>query len=116
MNQNMKIGLIVSGVIIMVLVILSLALGLNSGWHGGSWGMMGPGMMGGFGWMWLMPLFMIVFWGLIIWGVIAVVRNLNAAKRADSSNADSALDMLKKRYAKGEIGKEEFDEKKRDLA
>ena len=78
--------------------------------------MMGPGMMGGFGWMWLMPIFFIIFWGLVIWGIVALVRGRNGSRGSDSSKADSALEILKKRYARGEINKEEYEEKKKDLA
>ncbi|MBL7061943.1 MAG: SHOCT domain-containing protein [Dehalococcoidia bacterium] len=78
--------------------------------------MMGPGMMGGFGWMWLMPIFWIVFIGLIVWAIVALVRSSSGSRGQDSSKMDSALEVLKKRYARGEIGKEEYEEKKKDLA
>ena len=77
--------------------------------------MMGPGMMGGFGFGWFMPVLMILFWGLVIWGVVALVRGLSVPKYYDSSLADSALEILKKRYARGEVSKKEYEEKKREL-
>jgi putative membrane protein len=58
---------------------------------------------------------MILFWGLIIWGIVALVRGLNNRTCCDSPATDSALDVLKKRYARGEIRKREYEEKKREL-
>jgi putative membrane protein len=72
-------------------------------------------MMGGFGGMWLMPIFWILFIGLVVWAIVALVGGSTESRGADSSKADSALEILKSRYAKGEIGKEEYDEKKKDL-
>lgn len=79
--------------------------------------MTGPWMMGGFGWMWLMPIFWILFLGLIIWGVVALVRGAGQPRGTDASSGqpDSALEVLRKRYARGEINKEEYEEKKKDL-
>jgi putative membrane protein len=116
MSKNVKIALIAGGIILGVIIILLLVLGAISGWPYGGWGMMGPGMMSGFGWMWLIPIFWIVFLGLIIWAIVASVRKSNESKDPDSSKADSALEVLKKRYARGEIKKEEYEEKKKDLA
>ena len=80
---------------------------------------MGPGMMGGFGTMGgLMIIPMVLFWGLIIWGIVALTRGAcgGYGTHAHSEHMDSALDVLKRRYAQGEIGKEEYEGKKRDLA
>ena len=62
-------------------------------------------------------LFMLVFWIAVIDGIIFLVRWLVEQSRssASSSSGESALDILKKRYAEGEIDKEEFEQKKRDL-
>lgn len=64
--------------------------------------------MGGFGWI-----FMVIFWVLVIIGVVYLVKLVIGAKGEEK--AETALDILKKRYARGEISKEEFEEKKKDL-
>ncbi len=62
-----------------------------------------------------MPFF-ILFWLLIIVGIVFLAKWIIAqTKSADRAN-ETALDILKKRYARGEINKEEFEEKKRDLS
>ncbi len=116
MDKNVKTALIIGGTVVAILVVLPLIFGLVSGWQGYGYGMMGPGMMGGFGWMWPMPVLMIIVWGLITWGIVALVRSLSKSRSSDSSEADSALEVLKKRYARGDISKEEYEEKKKDLA
>ena len=87
-------------------------------WRGpGGWDM-GPGMMGWGILAWFGPIMMVIFWVAIIVAIIFFVRWLMASSRGSHSLApqDSALEILKKRYARGEIGKEEFEEKKKDLA
>ena len=118
MNKNIKTALIIGGVIVAILIIVPLIIGLVGGWqgYGYGYGMMGPGMMGGFGGFWFMPIIMIVFWGLVIWGIVALVRGVSSPGNSGSSNqADSALEILKRRYARGEITKQEYEERKKDL-
>jgi putative membrane protein len=114
MSKSLRIGIIVGGVVLAILIVLPLVWGGFTGWRGGGWGMMGPGMMGGFGWGWL-PLLVIVFWGLIIWGIVAAVRGASNRRSGDTSTTESALEVLKLRYARGEINKREYEEKKREL-
>jgi putative membrane protein len=73
---------------------------------------MGPGMMwGGWGMGWI---FMIVIWGLIAVGLIFLIRWLFGMTKSVRVE-ETALDILKKRYVRGEIDKEEFEQKKKDL-
>ena len=114
MDKSLKTILIIGGIIVAVLVILSVVPGLIWGGQYGSWGMMGPGMMGGYGAMGFMGIFWIVIIGLIVWAVAAAARP-GASMGSDSAATTSALEILKKRYARGEINKEEFEERKKDL-
>ncbi len=115
MNKDVRIAIIIGSIIIAILIVVPLVWGGISGW-GGGWGMTGPGMMGGFGWGGLMGIGMVVFWGLVIWGIVALARGVSSPGGTGSSNqSDSALEVLKRRYARGEINKEEFEDKKKDI-
>ena len=74
------------------------------------WGSWGVGMM----------LMMLLFWVAIIVAIIVAIRWLVTAgsqgrRVAAARDTDSALDILKKRYARGEISQEEFDTMRQHL-
>ena len=91
-----------------------LLQGQGPGPYQGPWGWH-YGMMGG-GWgMIFMIIAMILFWGLIIGGIILLVRFIFPSVSSGMKSSQDALEILKQRYAKGEIEKEEFNGKKQDL-
>jgi putative membrane protein len=55
--------------------------------------------------------YMIIIWVLVLLGFIFVIRMVFGGTKKEE-HEETALDILKKRYAKGEISKEEFEEKK----
>ncbi len=67
----------------------------------------------GWGWMAVGWIWMFAFWGTVVglalWGISRLTRG------GPASNS-TPLDIAKARYARGEIGKEEFEALKRDLA
>ena len=66
-------------------------------WH---WGWMGMGLM------WLLPALV----------VIALVALLLGATRGDSGRLEKASEILDRRYASGEISREQYEEMKRTLS
>jgi putative membrane protein len=64
--------------------------------------------------MWLGGLAMLVFWGALIVGAILVVRHLGGGMPG-SEVRTSPLDILKRRYASGEITREQYEQMRKDL-
>jgi putative membrane protein len=61
---------------------------------------------------------MFIFWILVIVGIIFLIRWLIHSTKGGAAGTQSgsgAIEILKERYARGEINKEEFEEKKKDL-
>jgi putative membrane protein len=104
---------LIFGLFLSSLPMEALAQGRGYGWGPGS------GMMGwGYGMGWFGMILMGLFWVAIIVGIIFLIRWLfisTGTKGYRAGSEDSALDILKKRYARGEINKEEFEQKKKDL-
>jgi putative membrane protein len=69
----------------------------------GVWGAWGMAMM----------VMMLLFWGVVIVGIVLFIRWLMGQAR--EPQRDTAMDILRQRYARGEITKEEFEARKRDL-
>jgi putative membrane protein len=63
--------------------------------------------MGGFMW---------VFWIAVLVGLFFLVRwIIHQSKPAEEKHAENVLEVLKERYARGEIDRKEFEQKKTDL-
>ncbi|MDH3321032.1 MAG: SHOCT domain-containing protein [Betaproteobacteria bacterium] len=79
------------------------------------WGgdMMGWG--GGWGWGWFGIVHMVLWWFLIILGIVVLAKWLFGGRSGHASGEDRALSILRERYARGEIDKTEFEARKRDL-
>ena len=59
---------------------------------------------------------MLVFWVLVVVGVVVLIKWLADQSTGRDTREKSALDILRERYARGEIEREEYEQKKRDLA
>lgn len=72
-------------------------------------------MMGFWGWIGYAA--MVLFWVVGAMAVMLWVKSWLEQKGLGSASreSESALEILKKRYAHGEINKQEFDEKRKDL-
>ena len=72
--------------------------------HNGFFGMPAVGMVLG-----------IIFWLLVLYGLFVLVSTIVKRGAGPAKKEESAMDILKKRYARGEIDAEEFARMKKDL-
>ncbi len=101
-------------IVVGAVVLIALFFALLGG------GMMGPGMMG-WGWGGFSPWWgvaMILFWLLVIVGIVLLVLWLfrqGAPTAAGPIGERRALEILRERYARGEITRDEYEQMRRDL-
>jgi putative membrane protein len=80
------------------------------------WGYMGN-MGWGYGWGLLGVAHMVLWWILIILGIVVLGKWLFGAVPSEGrASRRRALDILGQRYARGEIDRNEFESKKSDLS
>ena len=67
------------------------------------------------GWMFFGPLMMIAFIAVIVVVVVLLMRGFGGHRSGAAPSEDNALDILQERFARGEIDKEEYEERRRIL-
>ena len=73
----------------------------------------------GGGWAWMIGgwAMMVVFWALVIAGIVALVSYLaRGSVPAAPARAETPLEILRRRYATGELTKEQFEQMRREVA
>ncbi len=123
--QNTTTIIIIVLVVVLVLFLLGGVgmmglggFGMMNGMMGGygGYGMHGFGNQYGVGYSPLGAILSLVSWALIIGGIVLlVVWFVRNTGKATGASSQSPLDILKARYAKGEITKKQYEEIKRDL-
>ena len=103
MNRLLSIYLVVIWWVPELALAQERPYGWGWGMHPWMWSAWGIGMM----------FMMLLFWALVIVAIVVGIRWLLGQRR--DSRGDSALEILRQRYARGEINKDEFEARKRDL-
>jgi putative membrane protein len=129
MHQNNRGLLVVLGVLVLALLLGPTLMG---GMMGA--GVMGPGMMGwgyappgalatGNSWVWglgmgLGGLVMLSFWGVLIVGVVLLVRwaTGHSTGSTGATSVDDPLAILRRRYAAGDIDQTTYERMKTELS
>jgi putative membrane protein len=111
MTQKLLLAAVI--LVLVVLAISTLAGGMMGGGH-----MFNQEAIGNRSWMWGLGmgfggLLMLIFWGAVIAGIVFLVREVGR-KEAPSGKA-TPVEILKRRYAAGEIAREQYEQMKRDL-
>ncbi len=79
---------------------------MHQGWNG-------PGAMMGFANG--MGIFMLLFWGLIVFALVSLIAKANRPIESTAARLQDPLEILKQRYARGEVNEEQFKAMRHDL-
>lgn len=76
-------------------------------------------MMGGAGWI-MMGLGMVLFWGLVIFGIVWIVRaaagdDRRGSARREATHEQTPIEVLDRSLAEGTIDAEDYKERRRVL-
>jgi putative membrane protein len=74
------------------------------GYYGGDWWWM---LFGGF--------FMLLFWGAVIGLIVWGVRQFTRGREGDATLRETPLQIARRRFARGEITREQFEELKQGM-
>lgn len=91
---------------------------MMGGWGNGGYGYGGyGGYGGGYGWMGMMGIIMPLIFGIgiILLSIYLFRRNSSQVHTNGFSKQNSGLDILRERYARGEIDSAEYQSRKQDL-
>lgn len=68
---------------------------------------------------WFGMIMMLLFWVLVIAGIVVLIRwlvqNTGSRSRSNVDTSSQAMDILKERFAKGEISRDVFESMKKDI-
>ncbi len=109
------------GLAILALLVVGLVLGSSIGNPNDFWHYPGAMMGGGHGSLFGMPPFgsgilMLLFWGIVIVGLALLISGLSGRENKPTETSEGSLEILKRRYARGEIDREEFERIKESLS
>jgi putative membrane protein len=84
--------------------------------YGPGYGMMGGWGYGGYGFGVLHMVFWVVILIAVVVGIVWLVRSMTSAgARTLPARRSAGLDVLEERYARGEVNRDEYLQKKRDI-
>ena len=125
MSNTLKVLLGILGGALLVLVVLPVFAGgglFGSGSMMGQGGIMGQGGMmdGGWGTLGILGvLVQLLFWGgllaVIVWAVVRITANRQGGGTDARVGGDAAEEVLRQRFARGEIDQEEYEQRHRVL-
>ena len=61
------------------------------------------------------PLFMVLFWGAIIFAIVVLIRSSSTEHSSRQTREKTALEIVQERYARGQIDRQEYEQKMQDL-
>lgn len=67
----------------------------------------------GWGWMFMGPVFWLIIIGLVVYALVS--RQKRGTTQNYQETNETPLDILKKRYARGELNRDQFEQMKKDL-